>query len=394
MSKPMMYNSSLSWELLNEAIESLELTDTQIGLAEDSYKAVARVLVESGYPLLENAQIYPQGSFRTGTTVKPIGRDEFDLDFVCHIPVYSSSYSSKDIYDLIGKILSEHGTYKKMLEPKKRCWRLNYAGDFHMDITPSTIDENHHGKGEMVPDRELSMWKESNPIEFANMVDTADELAPSFSSMPFDSLLMKTESASIEELPEGEKKILKRFLQIIKRNRDVYFLDHPWSEFSPITILLVTIVTEAYVSCVKSKTYKDILELFEDVIRLIPRYIKIYELSSGTYYEVANPTHKKENFAEKWNKDIRYHKSFNVWRAELLHNISKLRSLNSSGLDVYASHLQILLGEKPVKKVIEARAKKMYEKKTSGALGVLAGTGVVTDNAEAVTPRSNTFFGE
>jgi len=394
MSKPMMHNSSLAWELLNEAVETLELTDTQKKDAEDRYKAVAKVLTESGYTLLENAKIYPQGSFRIGTSVKPLGRDEFDLDFVCHIPVDSSIYSSKYIYDLVGKALFEHGTYKKMLEPKKRCWRINYAGDFHLDITPSTIDGNHHGKGEMVPDRELSKWKESNPIEFANMVDTADEIAPVFKDMTFQSLLFKTEAAQIEEIPEGEKKILKRFLQIMKRNRDIYFKDHGWSDFAPITVLLTTITTKAYVECVKNKRYEDVLELFEDVVMHMQKYIKVYERYGAKYYEVENPTSTKENFAEKWNRDKRYNSAFIVWRAELRKSISKLRTLSNSGLDVYSKHLQVILGETPVKKATEARAKKMYKKKSSGALAVLAGTGIVTDTAQAVSPRKNTFFGE
>jgi hypothetical protein len=393
MSSPIVRHRSHSWDLLSEVVESLELPKSKKELAEERYNAVAKVLVESGQPLLKHAKIYPQGSFRIGTTVKPVARDEFDLDFVCHIPVDSSSYSSKYIYDLVGKVLSENGTYKKMLEPKKRCWRINYAGDFHMDITPSTIDASHYGNGEMVPDRELAIWKESNPIGFANMVNTADELAPNFSSMLFDSIMTKSESSNIEELPDGEKKILKRFLQIIKRSRDTYFYNHVWSEFSPISVLLTTIVTKAYIHCVERKTYDDVLEVFEDVLHVMPDFIKQYEVSGKTYYMVENPTHTKENFSEKWNKDERYHKAFIVWRINLLQNISELRKLGESGLDMYANSMQKILGDKPVKRIIEAKAKSMFDKKSSGALGILSGTGVVADNAQAVTPRPNTFFG-
>lgn len=394
MSSPIIRHRSLAWDLLNEIVESLELSQTQRELAEKRYNSVAEVLVESGHPLLKHAKIYPQGSFRIETTVKPVSREEFDLDFVCHIPVDSSSYSSKYIYDLVGEILSGHGTYEKMLEPKKRCWRINYAGDFHMDITPSTIDGNHYGDGEMVPDRELATWKESNPIGFADMVNTADELAPTFSHMLFDSMMSKAESSNIEELPDGEKKILKRFLQIIKRSRDTYFFNHVWSDFAPISVLLTTIVTKAYVSCVNRKTYNDVLEIFEDVLKEIPDFIQKYEVSGKTYYIVENPTHTKENFAEKWNKDERYNKAFIVWRMDLMKNISELRNLGESGLDMYASSMQKILGDKPVKRIIEAKAKSMFDKKSSGALGILAGIGVVTDNAQAVTPRPNTFFGE
>jgi hypothetical protein len=62
------------WSLLREIAESLDLTETQKKDAKERYEAVAKVLAESGNPLLKYAKIYPQGSFRLGTSVKPLGR--------------------------------------------------------------------------------------------------------------------------------------------------------------------------------------------------------------------------------------------------------------------------------------------------------------------------------
>ncbi len=380
------------WRLLREIAESLELTETQKKDAEKRYLAVANVLAESGNPLLEYAKIYPQGSFRLGTSVKPLGREEFDLDFVCHIPIDSSSFTSREIYDAVGKALSDHGTYEKMLEPKKRCWRLNYAGDFHMDITPSTIDEQHYGDGEMVPDRELSRWKESNPIGYAKWVEGIDSISPTISSVR-----VAMESASIEPLDTDNSNngVLKKFIQIIKRNRDVYFQEHSLSDYAPISILLTTIATKAYKMCVERKSYTDMLELFEDVLVAMPIFIKktSHEWGASTSYMVENPSHPKENFAEKWNDSMLYEHAFNAWNKDFIRLVGELRAMEGKGLDVYANKMKELLGKKPVERVIETRAKSMYSHKSSGSLGIVAGMGTVVSNASAITPKKNTFFG-
>jgi hypothetical protein len=378
------------WTLLREIAESLDLTATQKKDAKERYEAVAKVLAESGNPLLEHAKIYPQGSFRLGTSVKPLGREEFDLDFVCHIPVNSSLVTSKDIYDVVGKALSDHGTYEKMLEPKKRCWRLNYAGNFHMDITPSTIDEQHHRDGEMVPDRELSSWKESNPIGYAEWVESIDSISPTASSMR-----VAMESASIEPLDTDNSNngVLKRFIQIIKRNRDVYFEKHPLNGYAPISILLTTIAAKSYKKCVERKSYTDMLELFEDVLQAMPSFIRRSNEWGDTKYMVENPSHPKENFAEKWNTSILYEHAFSTWNRAFIRLVGELRSMEGKGLDVYANKMKELLGKNPVERVIEARAKSMYDHKSNGTLGILAGMGMVASRASAVTPKKNTFFG-
>ena len=37
----------------------------------------------------------------------------------------------------IGDRLRANGYYAPLLEEKPRCWRLSYANEFHLDITPS-----------------------------------------------------------------------------------------------------------------------------------------------------------------------------------------------------------------------------------------------------------------
>ena len=74
-----------------------------------------------------------------GTTNKPVGRDERDIDLVCEMNL-PATISQAEAKRLLGQCLMENTTYAKMLQEKNRCWRLIYAGEFHMDILPSKPD--------------------------------------------------------------------------------------------------------------------------------------------------------------------------------------------------------------------------------------------------------------
>ena len=88
-------------------------------------------------PLLAETSVYLQGSSALGTAVKPIGRDELDIDLICFCEAVSLDVPPQRLKAAVGNRLREHKTYAAILEEKKRCWRLSYAGDFHLDLSPT-----------------------------------------------------------------------------------------------------------------------------------------------------------------------------------------------------------------------------------------------------------------
>ena len=115
--------------------QQLELTPTQYEDATAKYGAVGSWLNDGLLHTRLDPEMFAQGSIRLGTTVRPLGRDEFDVDLVCWLVGGHDGLEPSRIMRLIGDRLREHKTYCAMLEAKNRCWRLNYAGEFHMDIT-------------------------------------------------------------------------------------------------------------------------------------------------------------------------------------------------------------------------------------------------------------------
>lgn len=141
--------------ILDEIGEDLDLTETQFDRARQSYSAVGDWLSGSTDPLLVSVLVYLQGSSALGTAVKPIGRREFDVDLICFCAGIASGISPATLKAAVGNRLKEHSTYVRLLEEKKRCWRLNYAGDFHLDLSPTIANPACINRGELVPDRAL-----------------------------------------------------------------------------------------------------------------------------------------------------------------------------------------------------------------------------------------------
>ena len=121
--------------IILEICSKLQLQPSLYALADERYHTIADTIQgDATFDKLE-LRMYPQGSFRLKTTVKPLKGNEYDLDFVAELP-QNSNMTPKQLYDHIYRILSTDGVHNKMVEKKSRCIRVCYANDFHIDIMP------------------------------------------------------------------------------------------------------------------------------------------------------------------------------------------------------------------------------------------------------------------
>lgn len=82
---------------------------------------------------------------------------------VCRLTNRAAGLPPAEVKRLLGMRLRANGRYAPILEEMPRCWRLNYANEFHMDITPSIPNLLCASGDELVPDKTLRCWKASNP---------------------------------------------------------------------------------------------------------------------------------------------------------------------------------------------------------------------------------------
>ena len=73
-------------DLLDKMAEAVQLDDTRYDRMKTSYESV-KSWIEDDEIFFKpyNYDVYPHGSVRILTTVKPIGKDEFDLDIAIHL---------------------------------------------------------------------------------------------------------------------------------------------------------------------------------------------------------------------------------------------------------------------------------------------------------------------
>lgn len=314
-------------KILGAIADELDIPDSKFQDAKNKYEAVGVWLGKDESGLSEfQPQISPQGSIRLGTCVKPLGRDEFDIDLVCKLLISSNVEQSK-VYNLVGNRLRENGNYERILEPKNRCWRLNYAGEFHMDILPAIPDDLRNDGSLLVPDKELKSWKPSNPKGYADWF---------FKQMEIRRAILLKE-AEVERIPEHRVKTpLQKAIQILKRHRDIMFENDP--DDKPISIIITTLA---------AKAYQNEADLFEALINIINGMPNQFDYVNGQI-AVLNPTNEKENFADKWQKEPQRKEKFFKWLSDIKSDLEK--ALRTSNEEEILESLKPNFGKRIVEK--------------------------------------------
>lgn len=379
------------YSLLDQICQALELTAAQLEAARTSYEAVAEWLSGSDNPLLKWIDIYAHGSTGLGTTVKPIGREDFDVDLICKVLRFTADRPPAELKRIVGDRLKENARYAAMLEEKKRCWRLNYAREYHLDISPTINNAKCANGGELVPDKKLREFKPTNPKGYKALFERRAALIP---TLRMQKALAAEDRAAVEPFPvHGTAKgILRRTVQILKRHRDVHFLEVV-EEIAPISIIITTLAAQSYEYCVKSFVFDPELDVLIATIRLMPHFIDKPVVNGRRIYVVANETTVGENFAERWNTEPARAAAFYEWHAKALADFEALPDLQ--GIDVIGKSLEGSLGSSVVRKVIDARTDSISQARTAKKLYVAPTVGLTLSSAANATPvRSNTFFGD
>lgn len=376
---------------LERLCEQLDLTATQGERAKGHYYAAGGWLAEADDPLLQTSEIYVQGSTAVGTNVRPIDSYEHDVDLISllvdGVPALPPAYVKK----LIGDRLKAHGRYAGILEEKQRCWRLVYANEFHLDITPAIPNPQCPNGGELVPDKVAGGWKASNPRGFRDKFIDRGKLMPSIRMSKAFSEGRVAADASIEAFPVSAqfKGVLRRAVQILKRHRDVAFQKQDRS-LAPLSVIITQLAAQSYEFCVRNYSFDNELDLLVHTVKFMTMFIERHEIGGRTHYFVWNETTQGENFAEKWNDDPGRALAFYRWHKRVELDLARLSELE--GMDQLTQELSQTLGEGVVRKALNDHTSGLSSARDAGRLGLVASVGLST-SAAAAPIRSNTFFG-
>lgn len=286
-----------------------------------------------------NPDVFPQGSFRYGTVIRPLlDGDFYDLDLVCAVEIAKTGVTQKQVKELLGKEIKAYANAKQFNDPaeeKHRCWRLNYADSvsFHMDILPSVpedrrtilaiiehnvpdslaehaiaITDRRHPAYEVIDPR----WFSSNPRGIARWFENR---ARHVATTRIAKLVENRLYASVEEVPPYEWKTpLQRSIQLLKRHRDVMFRDD--RDLAPISMIITTLSSHAYGGEL------DLYTSLSGIVDRMPNFIR------QERPRVPNPVNPAEDFADRWSQDKRYEDNFWLWHSQVKLDLSQLIGLS------------------------------------------------------------------
>lgn len=329
-------------KVLGGAIESLDIPDELFRAAVTEY-GLAGDWLASHADGSEGWEIYPQGSFRLGTVVQPLGSDEYDIDLVCLRSLEKSQVSQEQLKDGVGAALdayldsrADDSGAPDSCESKKRCFTLNYERSFHLDILPAIPDPESTPSGLLLTDRDLRHWQYSNPKAYASWF--RDRMHTEFLAKRL--ILAEAARVDPEEIPDATvKTTLQRTVQALKHHRNIFFAEDLDSR--PSSILLSTLAAKVY------RGEEDLYDALLAAARGMPGKL---QGGPGTW-SVPNPVQEKENFADKWNDYPERAIKFIAWLGRLIEDLEAAQQ--EKQLDRVAARLSESFGQHPIERGME-----------------------------------------
>ena len=379
-------------EILQYLADAVDLTEAQYQIAIERYTTIGEFLSSPDSLLAQfKPKIISQGSFRTGTTVRPVHPEkEFDVDLTCLLQA-SLPMIQKALKDLVGKQLSSSEVYRYMMEEMRRCWRIKYAESsrFHLDIVPA------------IPDNYQWLIAQAVPLQYAihavNITDTSrSNYNEKTSDLPKSNPegyalwfldIMKIEADAIrrqlqktllldrlEDVPDYKVRTpLQRGVQLMKRHRDIMFEE---DDDCPISIIISTLAARAYEYVLKNNPSTVFYDVIVRMVDAMPQFI---EKRNGVSW-IPNPVNPKENFADKWQVKKIKETNFYNWHAAFQRTLKSGKI--QKGMEELGDHLKENFGTRSVNEAVDkigVNAKVMRERGLlkAAATGIIGSTGTI-----------------
>lgn len=367
-------------EFLRRLADSLNIPENRYKQAEERYQAVGKWLGRKDSIIAAmSPKIFPQGSIRLGTIIKPItNKEEYDIDLVCEIRLSKTEVSQKQLKDTVGEELKKYVQANNMKSnPKegRRCWTLSYAdgAQFHMDVLPAIPDSEYfnlllESKGlknswssdaiaitdNTLPNYEQisSEWLPSNPKGYAEWFK--DRMKVRLESQR--KFFAESTQTKVEDVPDYKLKTpLQQTIQILKRHRDIMFAND--QEDKPISIIITTLAAHAY------NNETDLLDAMLNVIANMSKHITKQDNVSW----VPNPVNPLENFADKWREHPQREKKFKQWLQQVHSDLEN--ALKKGDIRAISEFLKHSFGEKAISEAMTYFPENKVSPKTLVAVG-------------------------
>ena len=280
-------------EKLRTLTKDIDIPPSKYKEATDRYKHVGKKLseiIKDRYGLA--VFIFPHGSFKLGTVIKPLldmAESNYDIDLVFNIEKSKYETDPEAIKNIVGDAIQE-SIYNSMVEDEgRRCWTIVYKPiegiGFHIDVLPcangdfepviaitNRLSENNYE------------WKSSDPKGYYDWFNGINEPFLKHSSFSQKSVILNENRdffQSIEEVPDTLVKTpLRRAVQILKRHRDITFIDTSDEEFKPSSIIITTLAGKLY------SGEGDVFTALSSIVNKLSQHKELFTHSGLSNYEL------------------------------------------------------------------------------------------------------------
>lgn len=369
-------------KMLRKIAAEIEISKTESDKAKESYEAVGKFLDNNikEYDL----KVFPQGSFRLGTVIKPISdKEEYDIDLV--VVIDNKFNSAKELKNIVGDALKASDRYSKKIEEGKRCWTIEYSesANYHMDILPTIKSSTYNDTKELI-----MTHKEEKNSEYEFRQTNPEAYYEWFVKRMEEERKKLTEEYAIRnkleiiDVPEYEiKTTLQIAIEILKRYRDVKFQENP--EIKPISIILTTLMARVYTG---NENVYELIEKFSN------EYSMYLEKDEEGNIIIKNPINEKENFADKWPKHPERKEAFFKFLTELKRDLIKNRILLEGNIMEQATFYKKIFGENIVNRVYENIANETRMEREKSNI-YMRENGNITTEKTNINVRKHNFYG-
>ena len=308
-----------------------------------------------------DAKFYPQGSFRTGTVVRPLKNgveSDFDIDVVCEFSAVKNTITPQQVKQSVGNVLQQSALYNSKLQPEdSRCWTLQYDAELangvglKLDVVPcakEAPDRIWELKAKNIPagfaEQAVAItekngtkysWLPSNPGGYGDWFDQINKRFLLVNLQERKAQFLKenhnifSADATIEDVPDYYiKTSLQRVIQLMKRHRDIYYSRvKNGKDLRPASVIITTIAAKI---ASYSATYQ-IDDLLKYVITEMNNYAPLMTHqfpktphfgTSETIIQrkdqkwiIPNPVNPDDNYADSWTDETA--KEFFCWISAL-----------------------------------------------------------------------------
>lgn len=347
-------NQELLGALLSEVTQSLDIPEPLRDQAIERYEGVGAWLAMEDSELRRfQPKVFPQGSFRLGTVVRPMNRNgAYDIDLVCELQIPKDATTQRDVWSLVGRRLKQSPDFGSLTVASTRCWTLDWSNSFHMDVLPSIPNVEAQPTGILLGDKKLVQWQRSDPIRYAAWFRERMQVA----LRQKRAALAESIGASVEDVPEWRVRTpLQRAVQVLKRHRDQTFTAE--QEHKPLSIILTTLAALSY------ENQSDLVDALIAIVAQMPLHIE----ERGGKYFVMNPAEPSENFADRWNEAPKLREAFLRWLGILQKDMSELA--HSTELKKAYPLLERGLGTEEFRRAVKIAENNSASAPNSGVLG-------------------------